>query len=99
MDPSSQTDDLKVGTELELPLWLVQSIGNAAPTIIEKSLPKIYTEAYREILKADPTAVDLHKLNPNFYDVGCYIMQFDPKREIGNTLMDVRRENVYLFLL
>lgn len=79
---------------MELPLWLVQSMSTFRPPVIETNLPKFYTEAYREILKADPTCVDLHRLSTNFYELGCYINKFDAKREIGETLMHV---SMFLF--
>lgn len=45
--------------------------------MVRPSLPKIYQEAYREILKADPTAVDLHKFSLNFFELGGYVRSFD----------------------
>lgn len=90
LDPSSQEDDLKAGSELELPLWLIQPISSTRPPIIDTSLPKIYSESYREILKADPTCVDLNRLSSHFYEIGCYISRYDPKRELSETLVNVR---------
>lgn len=89
LDPSNQSNDLKAGSELELPLWLVQPISLSRPPIVETTLPKIYSEYYREILKADPTCIDLNRLCSHFYEIGSYLSRYDPKRELPDTLLNV----------
>ncbi|XP_048523287.1 DNA replication complex GINS protein PSF3 isoform X2 [Dendroctonus ponderosae] len=88
LNPSAEDKDVKAGTELELPVWLVASdcsIGRQP--IFAPELPKIYKEAYREILKADATAVDLHKFNVYFYELGAYVKQFDRKDDVHAILL------------
>jgi len=87
LNPSTEDRDLKIGTELELPLWLALDCSTGRQPIVAPDLPKIYKEAYREILKADATAVDLHKFNLNFYEVGSYVKHFDRKEDVHNILL------------
>ncbi|XP_076358118.1 DNA replication complex GINS protein Psf3 [Tachypleus tridentatus] len=74
LNPSSQSPDLLPGTKLELPLWLAQALQSRH--IVSVELPKVYREAYREILCADATMVDLHELGPYFYHIGLYLLNF-----------------------
>ncbi|XP_030762308.1 DNA replication complex GINS protein PSF3 [Sitophilus oryzae] len=87
LNPSAEEKDLKVGTELELPLWLVLDGAAGRQLILAPELPKIYREAYREILKADATAIDLHKFNLYFYELGSYIKHFDRRGDVHNILL------------
>nr|CAH7758854.1 unnamed protein product [Callosobruchus chinensis] len=66
LNPSAAERDLKAGTCLELPLWLVMEMSAGRQPIITPELPKVYRESYREILKADACAVDLHKYSLHF---------------------------------
>ncbi|KAJ8927000.1 hypothetical protein NQ314_020563 [Rhamnusium bicolor] len=56
LNPSEGEIDLKAGTTLELPTWLVLEICTGRQPIVMPDLPKIYKESYREILKADACA-------------------------------------------
>ncbi|XP_076267902.1 DNA replication complex GINS protein Psf3 isoform X1 [Rhynchophorus ferrugineus] len=87
LNPSTDEKDLKAGTELELPLWLVLDASAGRQMIVAPELPKIYREAYREILKADATAVDLHKFNLYFYELGSYVKYFDRREDVHNILL------------
>lgn len=89
LDSSAESSDLKVGTILELPLWLIQSISTGRQPLVMPMLPKIYKEAYREILKADASAVDLHKFNLHFYEFGGYVKKIDPRGEVKDCLEQV----------
>lgn len=89
LDPAATEDDLKSGTNVEIPLWLAESLYSRRPPLVNVDLPKIYKEAYREILNADACTVDLHKLGQYFYELGCYIAKHDIKGEVGNTLVNV----------
>ncbi|KAJ9579612.1 hypothetical protein L9F63_004691 [Diploptera punctata] len=60
LDPSSENEDLAEGTSLELPLWLHRVHLQHSGDIWE-------------ILKADASVVDLHKLSIYFYDFGIYL--------------------------
>lgn len=74
LDPSSESPDIAQGTKLDLPFWLAQSLHRQR--IISVDMPKIYREAYREILNADANVVDLHKMGPYFYQFGLHLLGF-----------------------
>lgn len=64
-------------------------------------LPKIYKDAYREILNADACTVDMHKLGQHFYELGCYVAKHDIKGEVASTLVNVSYSdslNIQLFI-
>ncbi|CAG2061548.1 unnamed protein product, partial [Timema podura] len=77
LDPSSESEDIAEGTSIELPYWLARSLCSQRRQIVTVEIPKIYKEAYREILKADPCVVDLHKLEIYFYEFGSYLARLD----------------------
>lgn len=91
MNPASVDKDLKAGTHLELPLWLVQEMASGRQPIVAPELPKIYKQAYREILKADACAADLHKFNLYFYELGSHIKHFDKKDDVHEILLHVSK--------
>lgn len=57
--------------------------------ILSLDLPKVYTELYREILKADATVVDMHKFGAYFYELGQYVKVLDSRGEVAQILVDV----------
>ncbi|KAH0955871.1 hypothetical protein HN011_006391 [Eciton burchellii] len=77
LDPSSESEDLKSGTKVELPLWLAQPLNVAKESIVSVDIPKTYKEGYREILLADARTVVLNKWNPYYYEVGMYLKKFN----------------------
>ncbi|XP_066262720.1 DNA replication complex GINS protein PSF3 [Euwallacea similis] len=87
LNPSTEDKDLKSGTQLELPLWLTLDCATGRQPIVAPELPKSYREAYREILKADATAVDLHKFSLYFYELGFNIKHFDRSGEVHDILL------------
>lgn len=89
MNPASVDTDLKLGTNLELPVWLVQEMSTGRQPIVAPELPKIYKQAYREILTADACAVDLHKFNLFFYELGSHVKHFDKKSDVHEILLHV----------
>ncbi|CAG9795626.1 unnamed protein product [Diatraea saccharalis] len=93
LDPSAVDDDLKAGTNTEIPLWLAESLHSRRPPLLSVDLPKIYKDAYREILNADACTVDLYKLGQHFYELGCYVAKYDIKGDVTNTLINVSNIN------
>lgn len=89
LNSASESDNLKAGTVLELPLWLCQELSAGRHPVVSIDLPKIYKEAYREILKADPCAVDLHKLNLYFFELGSHVKHLDSKGDVEKVLLQV----------
>lgn len=92
LNPAVDEKDLKTGTTLELPTWLVLSMSSGRQPLVTAELPKVYKEAYREILKADPCAVDLHKFGLFFYELGSYVKKFDVREDVSNILIHVKAE-------
>jgi GINS complex subunit 3 len=50
LDPSSENEDIAVGTAVELPYWLAQSLCSRRRNIVTVEIPKIYKEAYRSVV-------------------------------------------------
>lgn len=80
---------MKAGTNVEIPLWLAESLYARRPPLVNVELPKTYKDSYREIFNADACTVDMHKLGPHFFELGCYIAKHDIKGEVGSTLINV----------
>ncbi|KRT81836.1 hypothetical protein AMK59_5939 [Oryctes borbonicus] len=87
LNPASEKDDIQPGTSLELPMWLVQPLGSGRQPVVSVELPRMYKEAYREVLKADPNAVDLHKFSLYFYELGAYAKEFDSRGDVAEILL------------
>jgi GINS complex subunit 3 len=77
LDSSSTDNNLKTGTKLDLPFWLVKAIHNEKFKFVNIEIPKEYRPVYHEILRADPCVVDLRKLGPYYYDFGTLLVQLD----------------------
>ncbi|XP_061324882.1 DNA replication complex GINS protein PSF3 [Pezoporus flaviventris] len=70
-------DAITEGSKLEIPLWLAKGLHDSKRRIISVELPKIYKEAWRTVLSADATVVDLHKMGPYYYGFGSQLLNFD----------------------
>ncbi|XP_034245609.1 DNA replication complex GINS protein PSF3 isoform X2 [Thrips palmi] len=90
LDPGSDKRDIEVGTNIELPFWMASVLKTQRPAIADVGLPKIFKESYRDILKADPVVVDLHKLAPYFYEFGMSLCMLNHREspEIVNVLVE-----------
>ena len=77
LDHGSDTEHLETGTKMELPYWLAKELCAKQRRIVSVDLPKVYREAYRQILEADAIAVDLNKLERYFYSFGGKLLDFD----------------------
>lgn len=73
LNTSSKEEDLKPGTKLDLPYWLAAPL--LSRRIVCAEVPKVYRETYREILSADAVAVDLCRLQPQYYKFGLLIQK------------------------
>ena len=60
-------------------------------------LPKAYKEGYREILQAEASVVDLHKLGPYYYMFGTLLLEFKYREspDIAASLLNVRHLFIY----
>ncbi|KAG6804637.1 DNA replication complex GINS protein PSF3 [Apis mellifera caucasica] len=79
LDSSSTSRDLKVGSKVEFPLWLAESLKNLKDSIVSIDIPNIYKEGYREILEADADAIVLSKWNPFYYEIGMHVRKFNDR--------------------
>lgn len=54
-------------------------------------IPKQYKEGYREILNADASVVNLHKLGPYYYGFGSHLLEFEhlERRDIAKSMQQV----------
>lgn len=75
LDPGSENNDLKKGTKMELPFWMVDGMKSGSRDYISVEVTKTYKEIYREIMAADPLVLDLHKLGPYYYEFGRHLMK------------------------
>lgn len=92
LDSASESQHLVVGTKLELPYWLAKSQSSKRRNIISVELPKQYRDSYREIMVAEASVVDLHKLGPHFYAFGCLLAQFNfaDAVDVAQSLLQVK---------
>ena len=77
LDSSSSEEHIEKGTKMELPYWLGRELCTRRRKIVSVEMPKVYNEAYRQIYKADPNALDLHKIGPFFYQFGVRLLHFE----------------------
>lgn len=90
LDPSSssRTGTLSKGAKLELPLWMAKVLK--AKNRATLSMPPSFNEKKRQIVAADPDAVNLHQLGPTYYETGRHLMKLaTPEAEdIGRILVE-----------
>ncbi|XP_059060790.1 DNA replication complex GINS protein PSF3 [Achroia grisella] len=98
LDPSATEDDLKIGSNVEIPLWLAETLYSRRPSLVSIDLPKIYKDTYREILNADACTIDLHKFAQYFYELGCYIAKYDIKGGVATTLVNTYKQRFRMLL-
>ncbi|XP_045192047.1 DNA replication complex GINS protein PSF3-like [Mercenaria mercenaria] len=77
LDSSSTSEHLNPGTKIEFPYWMARSLCSRKRHMVSVELPKNYRESYREILTADSSVVDLHKLGPYYYSFGTHLLKFE----------------------
>lgn len=55
-----------------------------------------YRESYREILSADASVVDLHRLGPYYYSFGTHVLKFElpDTSDVAKMLIKVSYRNV-----
>nr|SVE94570.1 EOG090X0G8U [Simocephalus serrulatus] len=88
LDQSADDQDLKQGSKVELPFWMVPTLHSKK--VISLEIPRHYKVNYRQILQADSIVVDLHKWGPYFYDLGLHVANLDLKDspDIKKSLVD-----------
>ena len=86
---ASNKKDITVGSKMDLPLWLVQSLIRSRLKLVKVGLTKPYKATYREIIQADSSVVDLHKLGPYYYALGqqLLLLQHNETLPLSETLL------------
>ena len=76
LDPSTSAlnGTLNKGTKLELPLWMAKSLK--ARNRAQLRMPPNFSDKKRQIVAADPDAVNLQHYGPHFYESGSCITNF-----------------------
>ena len=77
LDPSSSEEHLTKGSKMELPYWLSRELCIRRRKIVSTEIPRVYNESYRQIYKADASALDLHKMGPYFYKFGVKLLHLE----------------------
>nr|CCA25778.1 conserved hypothetical protein [Albugo laibachii Nc14] len=68
LDPSSLGDDIKAGSEVDLPLWLATTLIRRDDVNVQ--VPQYFTRRFSRMLKAGPSAVNLSNQCFYLYQVG-----------------------------
>lgn len=89
LDPSSIDADLEPGKKVEFPLWYAMHFDASRQRHLKAHIPDIYKKISKEVCEADATAVELGRMNKNFYEFGRYVTRFDRVGYIGPMLVDV----------
>jgi hypothetical protein len=98
LDSSSHDSNLKSGSKLDLPYWLVKSVYNEKFKFASIEIPKWYKNFYHEILKADANVVDLRKMGPYYYDFGRLLVNLadqDSSQNIAKILLWVNFNKLF----
>jgi GINS complex subunit 3 len=72
IDPSCDDDDLKTGSEVELPFWLLRDL--AIRGFVSLQRPKFFSVKTKNDLDADSRCVNLGEKCPYFYQLGLNIL-------------------------
>ena len=77
---------LEEGTELKLPLWLVEPLAKRQH--VDLQLPKFYGAAYRNALRADAAHLNLSNQSDFYFEVGAQLSQLvDDSGDLGSMLL------------
>ena len=63
-------EDIRSGTKLELPYWLAKDLCNSNRNIVSVDKPLPFKNVFKEIMRADSTAMDLSKHSIYYYGYG-----------------------------
>lgn len=84
LHPTVTEEYLPKDTELELPLWLAQSLREK--NMVELQLPKHYRTKMRDAITAGAASVDLREYSFYFYDVGIRLSRLLRDEDLLRTL-------------
>eukprot|EP00093_Oithona_nana_P003644 03644.XXX_15937_16542_1 [CDS] Oithona nana genome sequencing. len=90
LDPSTalRSGTLPKDTKLEIPLWMAKSLKSRSRAQI--MMPHNFTDRKRQMVSADPDAVNLHTFGPNYYESGRHLMNLgtSESEDIGKLLVE-----------
>lgn len=55
-------------------------------------IPNIYKSVFKEVCRADATAVELGKVNKYFYEFGLYLTRYDVNNIVGGMIFETCRQ-------
>ena len=84
LDPSSTTNGIASGAQLDVPLYL--ATGLCRRHIVDIRLPAVYKERYRRKLNAGAECVSFKNMAPYFYEVGSKCNEFLQDTELSGFL-------------
>lgn len=76
LEPGARTKQIQAGSTLQLPYWIA-SCFIQHNRIVTVDFPKSYRKAFRDVLKADPTVVDLKILSRFYYILGQHLIRMN----------------------
>ena len=82
LDPSSLEDDIKAGSEVDLPLWLATSLIRRDDVNVR--IPQYFTKRFSRMLKAGPSSVTLSNYCFYMYQVGKELLPLVESDETSN---------------
>lgn len=85
LDKDTKTDYLAEGTELELPLWMAETL--LEKNMITAELPKQYNQTMRDALQAGAASVRLFEHSFYFFEVGVKLAKDTEDKDLKRNLM------------
>uniref|UniRef100_A0A7S0RJI9 DNA replication complex GINS protein PSF3 n=1 Tax=Pyramimonas obovata TaxID=1411642 RepID=A0A7S0RJI9_9CHLO len=86
LDPSCDDDDLKSGSEVELPFWLVKDLASRGMVLLK--LPKYFGQRVNNDLQADARCVNLGEKCKYYYEVGLLILATTHDQKLADFVMN-----------
>ncbi|KAK5171541.1 DNA replication protein [Oleoguttula sp. CCFEE 6159] len=86
-------EDMKQGTQVELPLWLgeVMAVSAVGTQLIELDLPDALSTRIMNALQADAKTVDIRALAPHLYTLAARILELFDEKGMVEILDEVSR--------
>ena len=84
MDPTVDTVDLPTGTRIELPMWLVSSLGKKR--MVQMELPKHFESRMRDEIAAGAGTINFREYSQYFFAVGIKISKETGDKDLQRIL-------------
>ncbi|KAI8048799.1 DNA replication complex GINS protein psf3 [Syncephalis plumigaleata] len=89
-------EDIPIGSQVELPLWLAGILAMSEQVGIE--MPKAYGTSIRSSMKASTTNIDLHRLGPYYYLFGAKLTNIIDDVDLQKLLANTFRERLGIIM-